>query len=125
MKRTESKRDSRTLSMSTDQETDSTGNHSYEMGKSRDLSEIIDEGSRVDESVHEESVADVAEEDGFEKSTIACLKYSVVILMMAATIGAGVATWTFLSDQENKEFNKEVSSDLCIERTVPVLQENH
>ncbi|CAJ1960714.1 unnamed protein product [Cylindrotheca closterium] len=88
-------------------ETESSGKSSSNVGKQVILPERED--STLDDSIHfntnEQEV--VVQDDGIEKAAISCLRFFVLFLMIGSTIGAGVATWKFLSSQEQEDFNKE------------------
>jgi hypothetical protein len=51
-------------------------------------------------------------ENGFERTTIRCFCYFIIVLMLSATIAAGVASYNYLDGEEGRDFQKEVRNKL-------------
>ena len=47
-------------------------------------------------------------ENEFERTAIRCFRYFIIILMLSATIAAGVASFNYLHGEEGRDFQKEV-----------------
>ena len=53
-------------------------------------------------------------ENEFERTAIRCFRYFIIILMLSATIAAGVASFNYLNGEEGRDFQKEVRRIVCM-----------
>lgn len=49
-------------------------------------------------------------ENEFERTAIRCFRYFIIVLMLSATIAAGLASYNYLHGEEGRDFSKEVCS---------------